>query len=196
MKDLDKTIKKLNWIKSWYVEWLFQSEMYFKKNKNIIIKDFTFKKNISKKTKDIESIINNTNSVWIHIRRWDYLQNQWSSFLWVKWIDYYNNCISFIKWKIKNPTFFFISDDPERCKGQFKNLWISYFIDWNIWEDSWQDMYLLSKCKHNIIWNSTFAWRWAYLNSNKNKIVIAPKERSIKHKERYKRIIPNEWIKM
>ncbi len=196
MADLDKTIQKLNGIKSWYIEWIFQSELYFKCNKNTILDDFTFKQKISKKTKEIENVMKKTNSVWVHIRRGDYLQSYWSWFLWVKWIDYYNKCISLMKKKINNPQFFFISDDPERCKEQFSDLWNSYFIDRNNWEDSWQDMYLLSKCKHNIIWNSTFAWRWAYLNNNKNKIVIAPKERSKKNKKRYKRIIPNEWIKL
>jgi hypothetical protein len=55
-------------------------------------------------------------------------------------------------------------------------------------------MILMAKCKHNIIANSTFSRRWARLNDNPNKIVIAPKKR---HKTiDYADIIPWEWIRI
>jgi hypothetical protein len=78
-----------------------------------------------------------------------------------------------------NPVFFVFSNDIHWCKS---NLWNPIrdcsveYIDWNIKENSYIDMQLMSECKHNIIANSSFSWWGAWLNNNPNKIIIAPKK--------------------
>jgi hypothetical protein len=57
-------------------------------------------------------------------------------------------------------------------------------------------MRLMSLCKHNIIANSSFSRRGAWLNANPEKMVIAPKRWFETEKLDYSDIVPDNWIKL
>ena len=171
-----------------------QSEKYFNDIKCEIKEIFSFPKFKNIKNITIADEINRTNSVAIHIRRGDYLDDPALGGLIKK--EYYIAAIEYIRKKITNPKFYIFSNDIEWCKKNLK-LENVCFIDWNKGKESYRDMQLMSLCKHNIIPNSTFSWWGAWLNKNPNKIVIAPKvwinpKTGLKDLD----IIPNEWIKI
>jgi len=175
----------------WYMEWYFQSERYFTDFKDDIRKAFKVNRELSEKNKNIIKRIQSLNSVSVHIRRWDYLLVDTHGVLSK---SYYEKWIELVRERTKGPLYvFFFSDDIWWVKKNFqcKN---SYYVDWNVWGESWQDMILMSKCKHNIIANSSFS-RWgARLNDNKEKIVIAPRKwfKSTDPQD----IVPSDWIKL
>ena len=159
-----------------YLIGVFQSYKYYECCKNELIKEFSFDElKLSTLTKTVANRIKETsNAVSIHVRRGDYMTPYFYKNLGcVCNLDYYNRAITEMNMRVKNPTYFIFSDDINYVR---ENLSIpnAVFIDFNIKTDSWQDMYLMSICKHNIIANSSFSWWGAYLNQNPEKVVIAP----------------------
>jgi hypothetical protein len=174
-----------------YVIGYWQTEKFFYKIKEQIINDFNFKKPLTGLNVEISKSIRSTTSVSIHVRRGDYLLNKMHN---VCNQDYYIRAIDIINEKINNPNFFIFSDDIVWCKNMFKGNNFN-FIDWNKKTDSYIDMQLMSLCNHNIISNSSFSYWGAWLNKNKEKIVIAPYTwfRDYTYNND---IIPDSWIKI
>lgn len=183
-------------IQSGYIEGYFQTEKYFIDFKDEIKGDFKFTIPPSEKNKDIIDIINGTNSISIHIRRWDYISNvTTNSFHGTCHLDYYKKAIEVIQSKVTDPIFFVFSDDINWCKENIK-IRHCYYIDWNNADSNYEDMRLMSLCKHNIIANSSFSWRWAWLNNNKDKIVITPKKWFNNSEQKHDDIVPYNWLKL
>lgn len=172
----------------------WQTEKYFKKYRKQILKDFTFPKKTSKKNKLIINQIKKKNSISVHVRRGDYVTNEKTNkYHGVCSVDYYKEAINIINKQIKNPWFVVFSNDLNWCKKHLTVPKNSLFISHNTKKNSFEDMRLMSLCKHNIIANSSFSWWGAWLNRNNDKIIIAPKKwfRGIKISE--VDIIPSNW---
>lgn len=128
---------------------------------------------LSRANTEVLSVIESTNSVFVHVRRGDYLSPKYKDrFEGCCTLDYYKKAIEYIKAKVENPKFFVFSNDIEWSR---ENLPLDNptFIDWNIGTDSPLDLYLMSQCKHCIIANSTFSYWGAVLGDNKG-IVTYP----------------------
>ena len=160
------------------LEGYWQSEQYFADQHKIIRERFRFKSKISEKNREILNRIVDSNSVSVHIRRGDYAINSViNNIHGLMGKEYYNQSIALLSSKITKPVLFFFSDDINWAKTSFNQLCNSYdtfFINHNTGKDAFEDMRLMSNCKHNIIANSSFSWWGAWLNKNPEKIVIAP----------------------
>lgn len=169
----------------------WQSWKYFKDIEKRIKRDFSFdEKLLPLSNREILSKIRNTNSVSIHIRRGDYIGN--SIYDNIATSDYYYKATDYIKKNVKNPFYFIFTNDPEWSKVHM-SLPNSLIIDVNSGVDSYWDMFLMSQCRHNIIANSSFSWWGAWLNDNKNKIVIAPRKWINEDSANIDDIIPPTW---
>jgi len=171
----DCNIKKRK--KDIYLDGYWQSESFFKDFSEIINADFQFKKALNKKSEDIATKIKSkVTSVSIHLRRGDYVSSTLTNaYHGVCDIEYYKKAVGYLKDRISDPYFFVFSDDIDWARANFLPMFDNMeVVPGNEGDDSWQDMYLMSTCHHNIIANSSFSWWAAWLNNNRDKVVIAP----------------------
>lgn len=198
-RGIDKFFKKKLGSNDLYLDGYWQSYFYFESIIDIIGNDFTVKQPLKGDYFEyITNQINNTNSVSLHFRRGEYVDNpKVNSHHGICPIEYYHNSIDYIAKTVVNPHLFVFSDDIEWVKANFKSILPITFIDYSD-NDLLSDFRLMSMCKHNIIANSSYSWWAAWLNKNKNKIIVAPKRWYINERSQKKSqsMIPPEWIRV
>ena len=178
-----------------FINGYFQLPLYFDEYKDELLDIFSFK-NISSKNIELANKMHEEESVSLHIRRGDYLNSPSVYGLCTE--DYYIKAIQLIKEKVANPYFYIFSNDACWSSDFAKSLGIKFFlVSYNYGVNSYQDMYLMSQCKHNILANSTFSWWGAYLNTYENSIKIAPKIWNRTYPKEYNSLCtPKSWLRL
>jgi hypothetical protein len=166
----------------------YQSEKYFKNNKDVILNLFEPTKEIINHIK--EKIPKIENYISIHVRRGDYLNLP--NFHPQQDMKYYTDAIDFFG---RDNHFIIFSDDLDYVKMAFDFLPKKTFT--NLGED-YLDLYAISLCQHHIISNSTFGWWGSYLNTKKDKKIISPLKWFGPNLSYHNTsdLIPEEWIRM
>jgi hypothetical protein len=172
-----------------YLDGYWQSPLYFDDIRDVLISDFKISFELENDAKLTLKDIEDSNSVSVHIRRGDYLKL--ANIYHILDLNYYYDSIRYLSEKYSNLKFFIFSDDIKWCKENIKLENVSFVTS----NEPYLDLFLMSKCKHNIIANSSFSWWSAWLNQNCEKIVIGPRKWFVNNKIKMD-ILPNEWIKL
>ena len=179
-----------------YLDGYWQSEKYFHEYANQIREYFTFRLPFSNKNAEIAERIAKANAVSLHVRRGDYANSpKTTATHGLCSLDYYRVAIDYVIAHVIQPHFFIFSDDIAWVKANLNIGSSAFFIDHNANQESYNDMRLMSLCKHNIIANSSFSWWGAWLNQNAEKIVIAPKQWFSKSTDTSD-LIPAGWVRL
>lgn len=158
-----------------YLVGCWQSEKYFAGIKDEVRKAFAFKNiNLSSKMQEYEKKMQETNSVSLHIRRGDYLEVS-DVYGGICTPEYYEKAMKQMEEWNPDCHFFVFTNDVKWVKENYcqKNLTV---VEGNDEDAGYIDMYLMTRCKHYILANSSFSWWGCYLNPSKEKKVIAPKQ--------------------
>ena len=184
----------------------FTTEKYFANIKDVIRKDFTFKKEILEPCKEIVDELENP--IFMHVRRGDYVVNPSAHPMCP--ISYYEKALELFD---ENSPVLVFSDSIEWCKEQEffqgdrfmlseydekysqtadtllgrQNTLIPYF-----------DLCLMTLCNGGIIANSTMSWWGAWLMENKTQPIVAPKPWFGTHYNDYNMndLLPDGWVEV
>ena len=179
----------------------FQSEKYFAAISKIIRQSFTFPA-LQPDDTNLRELqhIQSSCAISVHIRRGDYVNDiAINAVHGCCNIAYYTKACAYMQQQYGTVAFVFFSDDPDWVQETFlPQMPGSILIKNNDGADSWKDMYLMSKCRHHIIANSSFSWWGAWLNDNLDKKVIAPKIwfADEKRNKATTDLIPANWIRL
>lgn len=181
-----------------YLDGYWQSEEYFSSISEIIKNEFVVKTSPLGYNKKLLNLIESCNSVSLHVRRGSYTIPPFSEFHGTCSLKYYEKGINYISEFIEQPTFFIFSDDLAWARENIKLKHRTIFVGHNNALNDFEDLRLISFCKHQIIANSTFSWWGAWLNSNPEKIVITPSQWFLNENYNSKThdLIPKNWIKL
>jgi hypothetical protein len=176
------------------IDGYWQSELFFQRFISDILPDLTF---IFEPViqEDVSQILNSFETVSLHIRRGDYAWNpEINKIHGICADDYYFNAITLLKKDKPELRTLVFSDDMlegNRIASLIENAFV---IDSN--EDTYYDFFVMQKCNHNIIANSSFSWWAAYLNKNKSKKVVAPSHWFADNSKNIKDLFPLSWIQI
>jgi hypothetical protein len=160
-----------------YVQGYWQSERYFAKHATAIRSDFRFKAPLDAENQSLAYEIENCIAASVHVRRGDYVTNPVASaVLGACSPNYYIQAMESLSARVPGVQYFVFSDDTPwvrevllpRCPKM-------RVVENNRGDHSYNDLRLISLCRHHIIANSSFSWWGAWLREDKEGIVIAPR---------------------
>ena len=173
----------------------WQTEKYF--DHELVRTELSLRNPLSNSAQKLADEISATpNSVFLHVRRKDYLTPEVAPWMGNLTTDYYTRAIASMRDRLTDVTFFVFSDDPEWCRHNFSGLRVVEATRPH------EALFLMSQCKHAVIANSSFSWWGAWFGGNhKGRLVIAPYRwfgniQFQKYDPETADIIPDRWIKI
>lgn len=162
-----------------YIYGTFQSGKYLKDIREELLREITLKNPPEGKILEQRRRMEECESVCVHVRRGDYISNAIDNrTLNICTEQYYDQAMKVISERIANPVFYVFSNSKEDVEWIRENY--HFPTDRTVYITSenrdYEELWLMSHCKHFVIANSTFSWWAQYLSTNDKKIVAAPEK--------------------
>jgi len=179
------------------IDGYWQSYKYLLGERSKLLGTYKFPEIESSANKKVLGQIKGTNSISLHVRRGDYINNRNTlDYHGLMSLDYYKKAVDLLRREIENPHIFVFSDDIGWCQKNLKLKIPMTFVKQDHDTHAVEDLRLMSICKSNIVANSSFSWWGAWLNTSPGKKVVAPKLWFANAKHNTKDLLPTEWIKI
>lgn len=177
----------------------WQTEKWFAEIAPILREELQPKQPLVPFARDIERQIRaeGDKSAFLTIRRTDYVTNPFHGVL---SMEYYRAATAIVAARVNDPCFFVFSDEPEWVIANFRlpyRIVVAGNYDRTVKdhlgrEDS--EIWLMSLCRHAVMANSSYSWWGAWLNPERDRVVIAPKRWLDTSSADLRDIVPERWL--
>lgn len=180
-----------------YLDGFWQSEKYFADVAEIIRTEFAIGSAPEPLNKEIGDTIQSCEAVSLHLRRGDYIADKKTAqYHGVSPLKYYQAAIAEIRARVANPHYFVFSDEPEWAKSNLRVDEPMTYIEHNGPDKAYEDLRLMSLCRHHIIANSSFSWWGAWLSAYPARIIIAPQKWFNRDDIDTSDLVPEGWLQL
>ncbi len=172
----------------------WQSERYFQDAADHVRRDFTPRDAPSDHAVVLDAAIRSApNAVSLHVRRGDYLTNPHAlRYHGVLDVDYYRHAVELVTARVGDVALFVFSDDPDWCEEELV-LGYPTTVVRAAGRPAWEDLALMSACRHHVIANSSFSWWGAWLG-DRGGVVVAPKRWAIDAGADFTAVYAEGWL--
>lgn len=179
--------------KNYYIFGYFIEEAYYRDRMEAIRSELVFPP-LTGENEKIARQMEQEESVSVHVRRGDYLSKTYAGQFLCLERDYYEPAVEVVRQHLSAPKFYIFSEDADYVRQAFDWLPDKTIVNINSGNDSFRDMQLMTKCKANIIANSTFSQWASILNENPGHITVYP-ARYMSDEDTEMRTLPG-WIRV
>lgn len=181
-----------------YLDGYWQSEKYFVDFADGIRSDFTIRPIPSHANQVWLESIAQTHSVSLHVRRGDYVSNPAAAAVHGTCdLGYYERAVAYIKQATgRDPELFVFSDDPDWVLSNLRLPFPMHLIRNNDASTNYEDLRLMTACRHHIVANSSFSWWGAWLGGHKDSITVAPARWFAADFPDSRDLVPHSWVRL
>lgn len=177
-----------------YLEGYWQSDKYFEDIAPILRQELTLKYPLEPINEALARRIGEVEAVSVHVRRGDYAADPKTKQTHGTCTPaYYGDAVEQMRRLLRAPHFFVFSDDISWAEANLSFEGPVTYVDHNGQDRDYEDLALMSFCRHHIIANSSFSWWGAWLSDYPDKHVMAPKRWMRDPQHCTKDVVPTTW---
>lgn len=188
-----ETLGDATWLRGYW-----QTEKYFRDHADRVRAGLEITTPPMPETADVMREQDKVFAVSLHVRRGDYVSNaKFNATHGTCDLDYYSRAAEHVAKACKGDVVFFaFSDEPEWVRDNLRLPHDMRIVSHNGVLTNYDDIRLMSRCRHHVVANSSFSWWGAWLNPDPDKMVIAPKRWFADPDMQQHDIVPEDWLRL
>jgi len=177
-----------------YLRGYWQTERYFADCRELLLRDFALR--AGEPEPELSRRMHESDSVGLHVRRGDYVANaRTNARHGTCEPGYYAQAIALLAPRLRRPEFFVFSDDLAWARANLDLPTPARFVSRPGLADA-AELVLMSRCRHQIVANSSFSWWAAWLNANPDKAIVAPRRWLRREEDESPDLVPSTWLRV